>query len=45
MEAKDIPKKRRSGGLTGSSKGNYTKVQCSNCGRFVARVKNYSFLL
>ena len=34
-----MPKKRRSGGKSGSSKGNYNKVQCSKCGRFVARSK------
>jgi len=34
-----MPKKRKSGGKTGSSKGNYKKVQCSKCGRFVARSK------
>ncbi|MHA1804857.1 MAG: 30S ribosomal protein S26e [Promethearchaeota archaeon] len=42
-EVIDIPKKRRSGGHTGSSKGNYGKVQCSNCGRFVARSKAKKF--
>jgi ribosomal protein S26 len=40
-----MPKKRKSGGKTGSSKGNYNKVQCSKCGRFVPRVNNTSFLL
>ena len=40
-----MPKKRKSGGKTGSSKGNYGKVQCTKCGRFVARVINTSFLL
>ena len=40
-----IPKKRKSGGKTGSSKGSYSKVQCSKCGRFVARVNYNSFLL
>ena len=30
---------RTSGGKSGSSKGNYSKVQCTNCGRFVARSK------
>lgn len=34
-----MPKKRKSGGKTGSSKGNYSKVQCTKCGRFVARSK------
>ncbi|MFW9826582.1 MAG: 30S ribosomal protein S26e [Candidatus Thorarchaeota archaeon] len=34
-----IPKKRRSGGRSGSSKGHYARVQCSKCGRFVARSK------
>ena len=34
-----MPKKRKSGGKTGSSKGNYNKVQCSKCGRFVPRSK------
>ncbi len=40
-----MPKKRKSGGKTGSSKGNYGKVQCSKCGRFVARVFNISYSL
>jgi len=34
-----MPKKRKSGGKTGSKKGNYGKVQCTKCGRFVARSK------
>ncbi len=34
-----MPKKRKSGGKTGSSKGSYAKVQCVNCGRFIARSK------
>jgi len=34
-----MPKKRKSGGKTGSSKGNYSKVQCTKCGCFVARSK------
>ena len=34
-----MPKKRKSGGKTGSSKGNHAKVQCSKCGRFVPRSK------
>jgi len=34
-----MPKKRKSGGKSGSSKGNYKKVQCSKCGRFVPRSK------
>ena len=34
-----MPKKRKSGGKSGSSKGNYGKVQCTKCGRFVARSK------
>lgn len=34
-----IPKKRKSGGHTGSNKGKDTNVQCSNCGRFVPRSK------
>ena len=34
-----MPKKRKSGGKTGSRKGNYGKVQCSKCGRLVARSK------
>ena len=34
-----MPKKRKSGGKTGSRKGSYSKVQCSKCGRFVARSK------
>ena len=36
---KEIPKKRRSGGKTGSSKGSYNNVQCSKCGRMVPRSK------
>ncbi|MBY9010117.1 MAG: 30S ribosomal protein S26e, partial [Candidatus Lokiarchaeota archaeon] len=34
-----MPKKRRSGGKTGSSKGSHTNVQCNKCGRFVPRSK------
>ena len=34
-----IPKKRKSGGKSGSSKGHYNRVQCAKCGRFVARSK------
>lgn len=34
-----MPKKRKSGGKTGSSKGNHNKVQCSKCGSFVPRSK------
>ncbi|MHA1336160.1 MAG: 30S ribosomal protein S26e [Promethearchaeota archaeon] len=34
-----MPKKRRSGGRTGSSKGRYARVQCQFCGKFVARSK------
>ncbi|MFX1571932.1 MAG: 30S ribosomal protein S26e [Promethearchaeota archaeon] len=34
-----MPKKRKSGGKSGSRKGQYNKVQCSKCGRFVARSK------
>jgi small subunit ribosomal protein S26e len=34
-----IPKKRKSGGKSGSSKGHHARVQCSKCGRFVARSK------
>ncbi|MGB5911347.1 MAG: 30S ribosomal protein S26e [Promethearchaeia archaeon] len=34
-----IPKKRKSGGKSGSRKGQYSKVQCAKCGRFVARSK------
>ncbi|MFX0176289.1 MAG: 30S ribosomal protein S26e [Candidatus Hodarchaeota archaeon] len=34
-----IPKKRKSGGKSGSSKGQHGKVQCTKCGRFVARSK------
>ncbi|MHA2036597.1 MAG: 30S ribosomal protein S26e [Promethearchaeota archaeon] len=34
-----IPKKRKSGGKSGSRKGQYTKVQCTKCGRTVARSK------
>ncbi|HEC38770.1 MAG TPA: 30S ribosomal protein S26e [bacterium] len=34
-----MPKKRKSGGKTGSRKGQYSKVQCSKCGRTVARSK------
>ena len=36
---KRIPKKRKSGGKTGSKKGAHGKVQCTKCGRFVARSK------
>ncbi|MFX0018634.1 MAG: 30S ribosomal protein S26e [Promethearchaeota archaeon] len=34
-----MPKKRKSGGKSGSSKGQHSKVQCAKCGRFVARSK------
>ncbi|MHA2392863.1 MAG: 30S ribosomal protein S26e [Promethearchaeota archaeon] len=34
-----IPKKRKSGGKSGSRKGQDFKVQCNKCGRFVARSK------
>ncbi len=34
-----MPKKRKSGGKSGSSKGHYARVQCSKCGRMVARSK------
>ena len=34
-----IPKKRKSGGKSGSSKGHYSRVQCAKCGRFVPRSK------
>ena len=34
-----MPKKRKSGGKTGSRKGSYTNVQCSKCGRMVPRSK------
>ena len=34
-----MPKKRKSGGKTGSSKGSYKQVQCTKCGRFVPRSK------
>ena len=34
-----MPKKRKSGGKSGSSKGSYAKVQCYKCGRFVPRSK------
>ncbi|MFX1426194.1 MAG: 30S ribosomal protein S26e [Promethearchaeota archaeon] len=34
-----IPKKRKSGGKSGSRKGQDYKVQCYKCGRFVARSK------
>jgi small subunit ribosomal protein S26e len=34
-----MPKKRRSGGKSGSSKGHYSQVQCNKCGRFVPRSK------
>ncbi|MFX0034589.1 MAG: 30S ribosomal protein S26e [Candidatus Hermodarchaeota archaeon] len=34
-----MPKKRKSRGRSGSNKGRYSRVQCSNCGRFVARSK------
>ncbi len=35
----DTPKKRRSGGHVGSSKGQDKRVQCTNCGAFVPRSK------
>ncbi|MHA1985933.1 MAG: 30S ribosomal protein S26e [Promethearchaeota archaeon] len=34
-----IPKKRKSGGKSGSNKGHYARVQCTKCGRLVARSK------
>jgi len=34
-----LPKKRKSGGKSGSRKGHYSQVQCSKCGRFVPRSK------
>ncbi|MFW9878885.1 MAG: 30S ribosomal protein S26e [Candidatus Thorarchaeota archaeon] len=34
-----MPKKRKSGGKSGSRKGQDYKVQCYKCGRFVARSK------
>ncbi|TFG24658.1 MAG: 30S ribosomal protein S26e [Promethearchaeota archaeon] len=34
-----MPKKRKSGGKSGSSKGHHNRVQCAKCGRFVARSK------
>jgi len=34
-----LPKKRKSSGKSGSSKGHYSQVQCSKCGRFVPRSK------
>ncbi len=34
-----MPKKRKSGGKSGSSKGHYGRVQCTKCGRLVARSK------
>ncbi|MBD3341838.1 MAG: 30S ribosomal protein S26e [Candidatus Lokiarchaeota archaeon] len=34
-----MPKKRKSGGKTGSSKGSHNTVQCAKCGRFVPRSK------
>ncbi len=34
-----MPKKRKSGGKSGSRKGHYSQVQCSKCGRFVPRSK------
>ncbi|TFF88650.1 MAG: 30S ribosomal protein S26e [Promethearchaeota archaeon] len=34
-----MPKKRKSGGKTGSSKGRYKRVQCYQCGRSVPRSK------
>ncbi|MFX1311667.1 MAG: 30S ribosomal protein S26e [Promethearchaeota archaeon] len=34
-----MPKKRKSGGKSGSNKGQHYKVQCSKCGRFVPRSK------
>ncbi len=34
-----MPKKRKSGGKTGSRKGHYSQVQCTKCGRMVPRSK------
>jgi len=34
-----LPKKRKSGGKTGSRKGHYSQVQCTKCGRMVPRSK------
>ncbi len=34
-----MPKKRKSSGKTGSSKGKYKNVQCTKCGRQVPRSK------
>lgn len=34
-----MPKKRKSSGKSGSSKGHYARVQCAKCGRFVPRSK------
>ncbi len=34
-----LPKKRKSSGKTGSSKGKHRMIQCSKCGRHVARSK------
>jgi len=34
-----MPKKRKSSGKSGSSKGHYARVQCSKCGRSVPRSK------
>ena len=36
---KNLPKKRKSSGKTGSSKGKYKNVQCTKCGRQVPRSK------
>ncbi|MFX1321863.1 MAG: 30S ribosomal protein S26e [Promethearchaeota archaeon] len=38
-----MPKKRKSGGKSGSSKGKYNLVQCSNCGKHVPRSKAKAF--
>ena len=38
-----MPKKRKSGGKSASHKGQSTRVQCANCGRFVPRSKAKQF--
>ena len=38
-----MPKKRKSGGKSGSSKGKYNLVQCTNCGKHVPRSKAKAF--
>ncbi|GAB4319652.1 MAG: 30S ribosomal protein S26e [Promethearchaeota archaeon] len=38
-----MPKKRKSGGRTGSAKGHSGQVQCAKCGRMVPREKAKKF--